>query len=93
MKVTVTDFGDWIRTRWEPNDEQTPNAADGKSGGNAAPESNGGDWPVLDAVANHGLAGEFVASVAPHTEADNVALHLTFMTSFGNAVGRKPITS
>jgi hypothetical protein len=76
MKVTVTDFGDWTRTRWEPDDEPTSN------GGHATPESNSatnanGGWPVLGAAAYHGLAGEFVASVAPHTEADNVALHLT----------------
>jgi Protein of unknown function (DUF3987) len=38
----------------------------------------------------HGLAGEVVAVIAPHTEADPVALHLHYLTSFGSAVGRGP---
>lgn len=36
----------------------------------------------------HGLAGEFVRLVSPHTEADDAALLLHFLVYFGNAVGR-----
>jgi hypothetical protein len=64
----------------------------------AAPASNGGDttayvpepWPVLDNAALHGLAGEVVTCLMPHTESDPVALLLQFLTSFGNAMGRGP---
>jgi len=48
------------------------------------------DWPSLDPAALHGLAGEIVAAIGPHTEADPVALLLTLLTGFGAAVGRGP---
>lgn len=43
-----------------------------------------------DAAAYAGLAGEFVAMVGPHTEADPVALLVQFLTMVGNVVGRRP---
>jgi hypothetical protein len=42
----------------------------------------------LDSAALIGLAGEFIELVAPHTEADPVALLMQFLASTGNAVGR-----
>jgi hypothetical protein len=50
----------------------------------------GNDWPTLDQDALYGLAGEVVATFAPHTEADDVALLLYFLAAFGNALGRGP---
>jgi hypothetical protein len=51
-----------------------------------APESH---WPEPpSAEAFHGLAGEFVNVVSPHTEADSVALLAQFLVFFGNAAGR-----
>jgi hypothetical protein len=47
-------------------------------------------WPELAENALHGLAGELVTAVSPHTESDPVALLLQFLTYFGNAVGRGP---
>lgn len=48
-------------------------------------------WPAaLDDAALHGLAGEVVRAVEPHTEADPVAILATFLAAFGNAVGRGP---
>jgi hypothetical protein len=47
-------------------------------------------WPALDPAALHGLAGRVVATLAPHTEADDVALLLSFLAAFGNAVGPGP---
>ena len=47
-------------------------------------------WPTLDPAALHGLAGEVVAAIGPHTEADEVALLLDFLTCFGNAAGVRP---
>ena len=46
-------------------------------------------WPEPpDPAAFHGVAGEFVRIVEPHTEADPVALLVQFLTAFGNIIGR-----
>lgn len=45
-------------------------------------------WPVLDAVALYGLAGEIVRAIEPHTEADPVALLVQLLAAFGNIIGR-----
>lgn len=47
-------------------------------------------WPVLDAAARHGLAGEVVDLLEPHTEADSVALLVSFLSEVGAMVGRAP---
>jgi hypothetical protein len=47
-------------------------------------------WPSLDKAALYGLAGEVVDRLAPQTESDPAALLLTYLTSFGNAIGRGP---
>ena len=47
-------------------------------------------WPAaIDPVAFHGLAGDFVRAVEPHSEADPVALLIQFMVAFGNVIGRR----
>jgi hypothetical protein len=45
-------------------------------------------WPELAPEAMHGLAAEFVLGIAPHTEADPVALLVQFLLYFGNCIGR-----
>lgn len=40
------------------------------------------------AAAFDGLAGQFVAMILPHSEADPFALLLQFLTAFGNVIGR-----
>ena len=46
-------------------------------------------WPEpLAEPAFHGLVGEFVRLVEPHTEADPAALLVQFLVGFGNVVGR-----
>lgn len=47
-------------------------------------------WPALDKSAFHGLAGEIVRAIEPHSEADPAALLLGLHASFGNAIGRGP---
>ena len=37
----------------------------------------------------HGLAGEIVKAIEPHTEADSMALLLNTLVAFGNIIGRK----
>lgn len=47
-------------------------------------------WPVLDSAAYHGLAGDVVNAIAPHTEGDPFAILTNFTTMFGSDVGRSP---
>jgi hypothetical protein len=47
-------------------------------------------WPVMAPEAFHGLAGQFVRAVAPHTEADPVALLLSFLAAASAALGPGP---
>lgn len=48
------------------------------------------EWPVLPPQARHGIAGELLALLDPHTEADPAALLLDFLVCFGSAVGPGP---
>ena len=47
-------------------------------------------WPVLDASACYGLAGDIVRMIEPHSEADPVAVLVHVLVGFGNLVGRGP---
>lgn len=47
-------------------------------------------WPVLDPAALHGIAGEVVALLEPHTEADPVALLVSFLSEAGTMLNRGP---
>lgn len=59
-------------------------------------EASGGEeeieaipWPdPPDEAAFHGLAGDIVRAIEPHSEADPVALLVQFLVAFGNAAGR-----
>jgi hypothetical protein len=63
-----------------PPDDQPPDAA--------APPPPAG-WPAPPAPAvYHELLGEIVARIAPHTEADPVAILTQLLIAFGGAVGR-----
>jgi hypothetical protein len=49
------------------------------------------EWPAPpDALVYRGLAGRVVETVTPHTEADPLAVHVGFLTAFGNAAGAHP---
>jgi len=46
-------------------------------------------WPAaLSEAALHGLAGEIVRTITPHSEADPAALLVATLAAFGNACGR-----
>lgn len=47
-------------------------------------------WPTLNAAALYGPAGEVVRLFEPHTEADPVALLVSFLSEVGAMVGRAP---
>ena len=46
--------------------------------------------PVIDEGAYHGLAGDTVRALEPHTEADSAGLLIQLLTVFGNLVGNSP---
>jgi hypothetical protein len=61
----------------------------------AAPHPAGGKragrWPSpLSPEAFHGLAGEIVGAIEPHSEADPAWLLIVTLVAFGNACGRGP---
>jgi hypothetical protein len=47
-------------------------------------------WPQLDPVALDGVAGDFVTTIDPYTEADPVAVLGHLLTSVGNVIGPRP---
>jgi hypothetical protein len=47
-------------------------------------------WPMLDPAAFYGLPGDVANAIAPHTEADPVAILVQYMAAAGNAIGRGP---
>jgi len=55
-----------------------------------SPEPELDAWPVLDDAAYHGLVGEIVRMLEPHTEADPVGILLQLLVTFGNVIGHSP---
>jgi hypothetical protein len=47
-------------------------------------------WPAIDGAAYHGLPGEVVRIIAPHSEADPVALLIQILALAGNIIGPNP---
>lgn len=49
------------------------------------------NWPApLSEEAFHGLGGEIVRTIEPHTESDPAALLIQFLVAFGNVIHRGP---
>jgi hypothetical protein len=47
-------------------------------------------WPTMGDDAYHGLAGDLVRAIEPHTESDPVAILIQFLTCAGNIIGNCP---
>jgi hypothetical protein len=62
---------------WEPKLEAEP----------TAPKTEA-PWPVLAEDAYHGLAGDIVRTIKPHSESDPVAILVQVLTVAGNIMGR-----
>src|SRR5215831_1698580 len=60
------------------------------TGNGAAQSPPPREFPKLAPEAFHGLAGEIVQQVEPHSESDPTLLLLGCLTYFGNAIGRGP---
>src|SRR5207302_808256 len=61
------------------------------STGGATEHRSAPSWPEpVGPDAFHGLAGEVVRTIEPHSEADPAAVLLQFLVAFGNACGRGP---
>jgi hypothetical protein len=75
---------------WQFTNLRDRKAAPGspQGGERRAPVVDTSPWPVMAPLAFHGLAGEFVRLVEPHTESDPAALLLQFLAGFGNLIGR-----
>lgn len=56
----------------------------------AKPTGKGDPWPELEDAALHGLAGDALSVIEPHTEADPAAVLIHLLAMFGNAVGPQP---
>lgn len=78
------------------DDDAPPEAQTSASSPSTAPTPEPGavgapvTWPILDDDALHGLAGHVVRTIEPHTEADPVAVLVSFLAAFGSAVGPEP---
>lgn len=80
------DLRELVEPGWRDRRGQDGPAADAEAG-----ESDAIPWPDPPAgEAFHGLAGEFVRLIEPHTEADPVALLVQFLVEAGNLIGRGP---
>ncbi len=44
-------------------------------------------WPIMDEAAYYGVVGEIIRTIAPHTEADPVAILIQVLVFFGNLIG------
>lgn len=53
--------------------------------------ATGAPWPApIGPAGMHGLAGDFVRMIMPHTEADPAAVLVQILVAFGNVIGRGP---
>jgi hypothetical protein len=83
-----------LAPRWEPPPPDDASAAQGDEPDVlSAPFAHNAQagWPApLDAAAFHGLAGDVVRAIEPHTEADPAAVLVGFLTAFGNIIAAGP---
>src|SRR5690348_8013142 len=45
-------------------------------------------WPWIDGDAYHGLVGEIIETIEPHSEADPIAILVQLLAAAGNIIGR-----
>ena len=87
LKETIK--GGWHVPKGPPTDGQSTNVDTALIASTAYSPHGSSPWPnTLGEAAYHGIAGEFVRVVEPHTEADPVALLVQHLVGFGSLIGR-----
>jgi hypothetical protein len=97
LREMVGQLSDWNPAE-EVRDEPSSGAEREKASAAIGPSNNPGPdnanvfkeqtWPVLDGAAFHGVTGDVVNTIAPHSETDKVALLIQFLVAAGNVIGR-----
>jgi hypothetical protein len=90
--VVTDDFLAMNKRAFSPQQRQSELAA--TNGAEDSPSFNSSfpdeDYPKpIGTAAFHGLAGEIVGMIEPHTEADPAALLFQLLAAFGNMIGRE----
>jgi hypothetical protein len=50
-------------------------------------EAKDSSWPTMDEASYYGVVGDIIRTIAPHTEADPVAILVQVLVFFGNLIG------
>lgn len=77
-----------LREHYEPKAYERNGYHKSGAAPGAGPVLEPAPWPALATEALHGLAGDVVRAADPHTEADAVAVLVSFLVAVGNAIGR-----
>jgi Primase C terminal 2 (PriCT-2)/Bifunctional DNA primase/polymerase, N-terminal/Protein of unknown function (DUF3987) len=81
----------WDQPQPSPQPPPEPQARGPQDPSQSPPQDAGDDWPEpMRPSAFHGVLGEAVQAIAPHTEADPHALLVNLLVKFGNKIGRGP---
>ena len=92
----MSKFTSWAKDRARAYEPPPPSSAPTQpisepalNGGKAVDTGTAPAWPSpLREEAFHGLAGEIVHAIEPHSEADPAALLFQFLVAFGSIIGR-----
>ncbi len=74
---------------WQPVRTQHASTASARSAP-ASEEAPEPAWPTMAAAAYHGLAGDVVRTIEPHSESDPVAVLIQFLACAGSIIGSCP---
>jgi hypothetical protein len=80
VEARAAQIADYAAKKFAAESEQATQADNGSAE----------NWPTMDEAAYHGLAGDFVRTLEPHTEADPAGLLVQLLVVFGNLVGNSP---
>jgi hypothetical protein len=84
------DPGTWIESPPGTNGARKKANGSGHAASDNEPDPEP-EWPsTLGFMAFRGVAGDFVATLLPETEADSAGLLFQFLTMFGNVIGAGP---
>jgi hypothetical protein len=74
---------------WRPKHKSTA-GAHGTSSAPESPPPATSAWPTMNEAAYHGVAGDVVRMIEPHSESDPVAILIQFLAAVGNIIGNCP---